>query len=105
MIYVTDYKRPHGRFQFSVLIADTTVELLHVLPQLKLSAKWISFKGTSRECIEVSQSKKKIAIKLGAKLIGREEVEELFNVKIHNHAKRIDYRNGKAAAAGEEHDV
>jgi hypothetical protein len=74
MVYVDDMNAPFLRMKMCHLVADTTKELLAMVDKIGVQRKWIQNPGTWREHFDICLSKKKLAIKYGAKEIkyGRE---------------------------------
>lgn len=73
-VFVDDMKARYGRMIMSHMIADTTEELLNMADRIKVDRKWIQKPGTKREHFDISQSKKALAIKYGAKEITQVEL-------------------------------
>lgn len=73
-VYVDDFQAGFGRMVMSHMIADSQEELFEMADKIGVARKWIQYPGTNHEHFDVCQSKKKLAIKYGAKLIGMREL-------------------------------
>ena len=66
-IYVDDYRMKWKGMVMSHMVSDTsTEELIEFAKKLRLKPQWIQKQGTWREHFDVSESKRQLAIKLGA---------------------------------------
>ncbi len=74
MVCVDDFKAHYRGMIMSHMIADTTEELIKMADKIGVSRKWIQDKGTQWEHFDICQSKKELAIKNGAKLIGMRDL-------------------------------
>lgn len=74
MVYIDDFNAPYKGMIMCHMIADTTEELLSMVDKIGVNRKWIQEKGTPREHFDICLSKKKKAIKLGAKEISSREL-------------------------------
>jgi hypothetical protein len=74
MVYVDNMNAKFGRMTMCHLIADTHAELLDMVDKIGVQRKWIQYRGTYLEHFDICLSKKKLAVKHGAKEIeyGRE---------------------------------
>lgn len=66
MLYVDNMKTPFRRMLMSHLIADTSQELAQAERTLGLPEGSIQYQGTWKEHLDVSQSKRAEALKMGA---------------------------------------
>ena len=75
MIYVDDMRWPLGRMIMSHMMADTQEELREACDSLGLKREYIQHPGTWREHLDVSQSKRDLAVKdLGAREVSQREM-------------------------------
>ena len=81
MVYVDDFNAPFGRMLMCHLVADTTGELLAMVDKIGVNRKWIQYPGTDKEHFDICLSKKKLAIKHGAKQV---TARELVKIKLNN---------------------
>lgn len=81
MIYVDDMKAPFKGMIMCHLLADTHQELLEIANQLGLSREWIQRQGEVYEHFDISLTKRKAAILLGAQEITKHELVKLLNNK------------------------
>ena len=81
MVYVDDFNAPFGRMLMCHLVADTTGELLAMVDKIGVNRKWIQYPGTDKEHFDICLSKKKLAIKHGAKQV---TARELVIIKLNN---------------------
>ncbi len=79
MVYIDNFNAPFGRMLMCHMIADTSEELLAMVDKIGVDRKWIQDKGTKREHFDICLSKKKEAIKHGAKEIGFRELAAMTN--------------------------
>lgn len=68
-VYVDYMEAPFHGMIMCHMIADTHDELIEMVKKLNVKEKWIQFKGTSKEHFDICLSKKRLAIKNGAKEI------------------------------------
>lgn len=80
-VYVDDYYAPFSRMKMSHMMADTKRELLAMADAIGVQRKWIQSEGTWREHFDVSMSKRKLAIGLGAKELTPKELVRLMEKK------------------------
>lgn len=76
-VYVDDMKAPWGRMIMSHMIADTPEELREMADRIGVPIKWIEREGTAREHLDVCQSKRRKAVRLGAIEITRREAARI----------------------------
>ncbi len=74
MVYVDNMNADFGQMKMCHMIADTTKELNAMADKIGVQRKWIQNPGTWQEHYDVCLSKRKLAVKYGAKEIayGRE---------------------------------
>lgn len=81
MIYVDNFYeatgRNFGRMKMCHMIADSTQELLEMCDKIGVQRKWIQEAGTPREHFDICLSKRKLAIKFGAKEINMRELAKM----------------------------
>ena len=65
MLYVDHARIPYGRMLMSHLMADTPEELREIAEKLKME-RWIQHPGTPKEHLDLSESKRQEAIRMGA---------------------------------------
>ncbi len=66
-VYVDNMKAPFSNMIMCHLFADTTEELLDMVDKIGVQRKWIQHPGTYREHFDIALSKRKLAVKFGAK--------------------------------------
>ena len=83
MIYIDNFYETgggnFGRMKMSHMIADTTEELLDMATKIGMNLKWIQHPGTPSEHFDVCISKRKLAIKHGAKEINYRELATIID--------------------------
>jgi len=63
------------------MVADTHIELMDMVAKLVLHPGWIQKQGTAEEHFDVCMSKRKDAIRLGAKEINRQQLVAVIQGK------------------------
>ena len=81
MIYVDKLEIKFKGMIMCHMIADTEEELLEFAKSIGLNSRYLQKAGTYKSHFDVSKSKKELAIKKGAKLIGRKELVDILNNK------------------------
>ena len=71
-IYVDRATHPLGRMKMSHMLADTVDELHKMAEQIGLKREWFQSHGTPH--YDLCQEKRKLAIELGAVVVGRREL-------------------------------
>lgn len=73
-VYVDDMQRPAtvGRIsaRWSHMLADTTEELHEFADRLGLNRAWVQYPGTHREHYDLTEKRRREALRLGAVAIG-----------------------------------
>ncbi len=69
MVYVDNMQASFGPMKMCHMIADTTKELNAMADKIGVQRKWIQYPGTWQEHYDVCLSKRKLAVKYGAKEI------------------------------------
>ena len=82
-VYVDNFNAPFGRMTMCHLIADTQKELLEMVDKIGVQRNWIQDQGTQREHFDICLSKKKLAIKNGAKEINMRELATMTSNRKH----------------------
>ena len=80
MLYVDHARIPYGRMLMSHLMADTPEELREAAEQLGLSAR-IQRPGTEKEHLDVSETKRREALAMGARPVTGKELVNLVRAK------------------------
>lgn len=82
MVYVDDmYTLSIGRFgrmKMSHMIADNSEELIEMAAKIGVDSKWIQYPGQPNEHFDISLSKRRQAVLLGAKEITYRELGEII---------------------------
>lgn len=65
-VYVDDMQWPFGRMLMCHMIADTSEELHAMADAIGVARKWCQFPGTYKEHYDIAQSKRALAVTLGA---------------------------------------
>ena len=76
MVYVDDMRASFGRMVMFHMIADTREELYDMAKRIGVNFQWIQSAGIYREHFDICQSKKELAISLGAIQITQRELVE-----------------------------
>ena len=80
MVYVDHARIPYGRMLMSHLMADTPDELREIARKLNIE-RHIQHPGTPKEHLDVSQSKRAEAIKMGAASVTGRQLVEIIRSK------------------------
>lgn len=94
MVYVDNFNAPFGGMTMCHMIADTTEQLLKMVDKIGVQRKWIQYAGTANEHFDICLSKKKLAIKYGAKEINFREYATMVNEKESKLNKSDGSQNG-----------
>lgn len=81
MVYVDDMSAPLGRMIMSHMVADTHAELMVMAKRIGLQWRWVQLEGTYREHFDLCQSKRKLAVALGAREITRKELGVMLQAR------------------------
>lgn len=84
MVYVDDFEVTgitFGRMKMCHMVADTRQELLEMCDKIGVQRKWIQEYNGQREHFDICLSKKKAAIKAGAKLIPMRELAQFTRTR------------------------
>jgi Protein of unknown function (DUF4031) len=73
-VYVDDAKIQYGCMKMCHMIADNTIELIAMAEQIGVKSKWIQKSGTPYEHFDICDSKRKLAIKYGAKTVSTKDI-------------------------------
>ena len=84
MVYVDNMNAPFKRMIMCHLLADNSEELLTFIDKLGVDRKWIQNANTPYEHFDISLSKKKLAVELGAKEISFRELSLIMQNKMQN---------------------
>jgi hypothetical protein len=68
-VYVDDMEAPFGGMVMCHMVADTKEELLSMCDQIGVQRKWIQKEGTVYEHFDICLSKRKLAVRAGAREI------------------------------------
>ena len=91
MLYVDHMRHPFGRMLMNHLMADTQAELEQAIIDLGLPPGIIQHRGEPKEHLDVSESKRALALRLGAKPItGRELVEIVRRRREDDDRKKVN---------------
>ena len=80
MLYVDHARIPYGRMLMSHLMADTPQELREMAGKLKME-RWIQYPGTPKEHLDVSESKRTEAIRMGAASVTGRQLAAIIRCK------------------------
>jgi len=80
-VYVDDEQITFGRMKMNHMIADTDEELHAMADLIGVQRKWHQKAGTPTSHYDICLSKSALAIKHGAKLIDREQLRDIINLK------------------------
>lgn len=90
-VYIDDYNARFGRMLMCHMVADTTEELLQMVDKIGVARKWIQYPGTPNEHFDICLSKKKQAVKHGAKEITAREYAKMVDDRTPA-AERVPWR-------------
>lgn len=79
-VYVDDFETTgimYRGMKMCHMIADTRDELLEMVDKIGVQRKWIQAYGTTREHFDICLTKKKLAIKHGAKEVPMRELAKM----------------------------
>ena len=79
-VYVDNGRARFGRMIMSHMLADTDEELHKMAADIGVALRWFQYVDTTPH-YDVCQSKRDLAISLGAKIISRRELVELIRRK------------------------
>lgn len=65
-VYIDDMRAPYGRMIMCHMMADTTEELIDMAVRIGMRRNWIQSAGKPNEHFDVSLSRRRLAIQLGA---------------------------------------
>ena len=80
MVYVDHARIPYGRMLMSHLMADTPEELREIAGKLKIE-DYIQYTGTPKEHLDVSESKRTEAIRMGAASVTGRQLAAIIRSK------------------------
>lgn len=80
-VYVDDMRIAYGHMRMSHLLADSSAELAAFAAELGLKPDWLQQAGTAYEHYDVSDSKRRAALELGARPITLRQTGELMKRK------------------------
>ena len=83
-LYVDHARNKYGRMFVNHLIADSTEELQEATIQLSLKPEYIQHPGTAGEHLDISESKRLEAIKLGAIPVTSRDIVKMIQKKRGN---------------------
>jgi hypothetical protein len=81
MIYVDNYRARYRGMFMCHMLADTTNELLAMADTIGVDRKHLQDAGTVREHFDVCVSKRDLAIRCGAKLVGPRDLVAVIQRK------------------------
>ena len=84
MLYVDHARIPYGRMLMSHLLADTPEELREMARKLEI-ARHIQYPGTPKEHLDVSESKRAGAIRMGAASVTGRQLAAIIRSKRSPH--------------------
>lgn len=80
-VYVDDAKNPYGHLIMSHMVADNHYELMQMARRLALKPEWLQRGGTYREHFDISQTKRRAAIKFGAIPVNSRDLVRITSAK------------------------
>lgn len=80
-VYVDDMRASFGNMVMCHMIADSTEELLQMADVIGVQRKWIQKANFPDEHFDIALSKRKLAIKAGAKQISMRELAKIIRSK------------------------
>jgi hypothetical protein len=88
MVYIDSFNAPYRRMQMCHMLADNTTELLLFAEAIGVNLKWVQYPGTRSEHFDICQSRKKIALALGAKEVTLHEMGEIMSKRLNLWTKK-----------------
>ena len=88
MLYVDHARIPFRRMLMNHLLADTREELEQAIIDLGLPPGIIQHPGEPKEHLDISESKRQLALKLGAKPITGKELVEMVRRRRKEHDRQ-----------------
>ena len=80
-LYVDHARIPYRGMLMSHLLADTTQELIDAEQALGLPTGCVQFTGTDKEHLDISESKRTLAIRMGAKQVSSKELIQIIRTR------------------------
>lgn len=80
-VYVDDMKAPFGRMKMCHMIADSTDELLAMADHIGIDRKWLQKAGQQDEHFDISMSKRRLAVQLGAVEVTRLDLGRILRAR------------------------
>ena len=80
-VYVDTMKAPLGRMLMSHMVADTTEELQAMADKIGVARKWLQKAGTHAEHYDICQTKVRLAILNGARIVTGREIAMMIRQK------------------------
>ena len=77
-VYIDNANIRYGRMVMSHMIADSTIELLSMADLIGLKREWIQNAGTPKEHFDVSVSRRRFAIRMGAVPITQRRLAQMI---------------------------
>ncbi len=72
-VFVDDMRAPFGNMIMCHMSADTHEELVEMADKIGVQRKWIQYEGTYKEHFDIAMSKRKLAVRQGAKEVETHE--------------------------------
>lgn len=88
MVYIDSMNAGFGNMVMCHMVADTSDELKEMAKKIGVNIKWLQYAGTYREHFDICLSKKKLALKAGAREISRRELALLLEYKKQHHGDK-----------------
>lgn len=80
-VYVDDMKAGFGNMVMCHMVADTSAELLEMADRIGVKRKWIQREGTPNEHFDTCLSKRRLAVKHGAKQLTQRQLAYFVDSK------------------------
>ena len=82
MVYIDSFNAPYRRMLMCHMLADNTTELLLFAYAIGVNLKWVQYPGTRSEHFDICQSKKRLALALGAKEVTLYEMGTIMSKRL-----------------------
>lgn len=82
-VYVDNMQAGYGRMVMCHMIADTQAELFEMADKIGVQRKWVQDYNSHREHFDICQSKRRLAVRFGAKEITMRELATMTANRKH----------------------
>ena len=89
-VYVDNMRCPYGRMFMSHMMADTEVVLHDMADRIGVARRWIQKSRKGLVHYDICQSKRAMAVRLGAVEVNQREVANLMRRLLHEDGSHTD---------------